>query len=654
VKRPVLLSFSILVLILAFQQRSELHADSQAAKQSGGNKPGRPEPHKSAAKSGHLEALKPVQAAELRAASGKAIGLIQQSQVVWSKKESCASCHHQLLPEIPIRLARERGVPVDEKVAHETTANAFGYLKDLDSAQQGYDYIDVLADGWALVAARVAGVKPSLTTSASAQFIASRQLPDGSWPTVDVRPPQSHSLFTTTAVCAQAVRNYLPAQFKNEAQARVARARQWLIKARPHTTEDCVFQLLGLYWTGADKVARSNAAQQLLRQQREDGGWSQLPALASDAYATGEVLAALNEAAGLSTSDPAYQRGLRFLLGTQESDGSWRVNSRLHPPAPVSPPYFETGFPYGHNQFSSVMGTSWAAAALLRALPVKAGQRLKQPSLDIATAERAEWIQVALNGTAADLKKLLDGGMNPGSKTAAGTTALMFAARDPEKVKLLIDRGADVNARAANGINALMIAARYRGNAQVVSLLLKSGAKPNAEKGVEIRNDASALYFAVMAGDAKTIGVLLDAGARLGDRMKILGRFATSPLLYATFTGDPDLVEYLISKGANPNEVDDDGISMLGWAAVANHARTVQTLISRGAQVNTVDKYGMTPLLYATSIDYGDTVVLEKLIAAGADRSIKTKEGLTALELAKSYRHQSQADLLSGKTSTLR
>ena len=645
VKRLVLLSFSVAVFTLAFQQRSELYTDSQAAKQSSGNKQSSPNPSKSVAKSGRLEALKSVGAAELRAASAKAIGLIQQSQVVWSKKESCTSCHHQLIPEIPIRLARERGVPVDEKVARETTANAFGYLKDLDMAQQGYDYIDVLFEGWALVAAKVADVKPSLTTSASAQFIASRQLPDGSWPTIDSRPPQSHSLFTTTAVCAQAVRNYMPAQFKNEAEARVRRAREWLIKARPHTTEDSVFQLLGLVWTGADKLARASVVRQLLRQQREDGGWSQLPALGSDAYATGEVLSALHEAGGLSPSDPEYQRGLRFLLRTQQSDGSWRVNSRLHPPAPVSPPYFETGFPYGRDQFSSAMGTSWAAAALLRALPVKAGQELKQSSLDIASAEQAEWIQAALNGNAADLKKLLDAGMNPGSKTAAGTTALMFAARDLEKVKLLIDRGADVNARAANGINALMIAARYRGSAPVVSLLLRSGARANTEKGVEIRNDASALYFAVMAGDAKTVGVLLDAGASM-DRMKILGRFPFSPLLYATFTGDADLVEYLISKGANPNEVDDDGISTLGWAAVANHARTVQTLINRGAQVNHVDKYGMTPLLYATSIDYGDTVVIEKLIAAGADRTVKTKEGLTALELAKSYRHQAQAELL--------
>ena len=644
-KNILLLSFLVVILVFGFQRVSETQTMSIQATDS------RPKEGRGIARESNQPSNATyVEAAELQAASAKAVKLIQQSQVVWSRKESCNSCHHQLLPEIPLRLARERGVPLDEKVAQATTANTFAYLKDLDSSVQGYDYIDVVFDGWELVAALAAGVRPSLSTSASAQFIASRQLPDGSWPTIDVRPPQSSSPFTTTAVCAQAIRNYLPAQFKNEKESRVRRAREWLVNARPRTTEDSTFQLLGLQWTGADKNTLDKTARLLLGEQREDGGWSQLAGLGSDAYATGEVLAALHEAAGIPASDAAYQRGLRFLLKSQEADGSWHVSSRLHPPAPVSPPYFETGFPYQHDQFISAMATSWATAALLHALPPKAGGELKQPrSVDVAPADQSEWIQIALNGSVADLKKLLDAGMKPDAKTAAGTTALMFAARDLEKVKLLIERGADVNARAGTGITALMVAARHRGNVEVVRLLLKKGAKQNADKGVEVRNDASALFFAVMAGDAQTAGVLLEAGARLGDRMKILGRFAQSPLVYAT-TLDSGMVEYLINKGASPNEMDDDKISVLGWATIANNVGAVQLLLARGAQVNHVDNFGMTPLLYGASVDFGDTAVMEKLIAAGGDVSAKNKEGLRALDLAKNYRHQALTNLLAGKT----
>ncbi|HTF38925.1 MAG TPA: ankyrin repeat domain-containing protein, partial [Blastocatellia bacterium] len=131
-----------------------------------------------------------------------------------------------------------------------------------------------------------------------------------------------------------------------------------------------------------------------------------------------------------------------------------------------------------------------------------------------------------------------------------------------------------------------------------------------------------------------------------------LGRFAQSPLMYTVFL-DPSMVELLITRGANPNEVDDDKISPLSWATIANNVRMVQSLLARGAQVNHVDNFGMTPLLYAASIDFGDTSVLEKLIAAGADVSAKNKEGLTALDLAKSYRHQAMANLLAGKTNAL-
>ncbi len=591
-----------------------------------------------------------VEEMELREASNKAIKLIQHSQVVWYKKQTCVSCHHQLLTEITIDLARERGVGLDETVARDTTAAAFAHLKDLDSAVQGYDYIDVFFDGWTLLAASAAGVEPTLSTAAYAQLIASQQLPDGSWRTIDDRPPQAHSRFAATAVCIQAVRKYLPENFKDERQARERRAREWLLKTHPGTTEDRAFQILGLLWTGADENARKNLARKLLAEQGEDGGWSQLPGMASDAYATGQTMFALREGANLSSSDPAYQRGLRFLLKTQQPDGSWRVKSRLHPPAPVSPPYVDTEFPYQRDQFISIMGTSWAVNALLRALPPKKVENSTRPALpDIAPAENAEWIRSALIGRAGDLKKLLDGGMNPNSKTAGGTTALMLAARDLEKVKLLLERGADVNARATTGFTPLMLAARHRGNADVVRLLLMKGANPNAEKGIEIRNDATALFFAVTSGDVRITGSLLDSGARLSDRMKLLGNITVHPLFYAISGGDTQMVEHLISRGGNPNQVDDDGISLLGWATINNHAETAKALLARGAQVNHVDKFGMTPLLYAASIDFGDTAMIEKLIAAGADQKARNKQGLTALDLARNYNHASMAQLLVGK-----
>jgi ankyrin repeat protein len=592
-----------------------------------------------------------IEEAELRTASAKAIRLIQHSQTAWYKKQVCTSCHHQLVPEITLKLARERGVPINEAVAQEMTKAAFAPLNDLDTIVQGYDYIDVFFDSWVLLSASRAGLKPTLATAAYAQFIAARQQPDGSWPTIDSRPPQAHSPFAATAVGAEAMRQYLPARFKGEQETRLRQARAWLLKAQPRTTEDRTFQLLGLLWTGADIPARQKAAQQLVSEQRTDGGWSQLPALASDAYSTGAVLFALHEGARIKTSDPAYQRGLRFMLNNQQPDGSWHVTSRLHPPAPLSPPYVDTEFPTGHDQFISILGTSWAVTALLQALPIQTKSPAPPALATIQqAAEQPAWVPVALNGNVAELKTLLDDKLSPNAKTAAGTTTLMLAARDVEKVKLLLARGADVNARAATGITALLIAARYKGNAEVVRLLLQKGAKPNADG--EVRNNASALFYAAMAGDVQTAEALISAGAKLESRMNVLGLFPAWPLTFATLGNEARFVEFLLGKGAKVDDVDADGLSALSWAVLTNHVETLQVLLARGAEVNRVDNFGMTPLLYAASIDFGDTAVLEKLIAAGANVQAKNKQGQTAFELAKAFNHNNAARLLSSKIAS--
>ena len=63
-------------------------------------------------------------------------------------------------------------------------------FSSLDIAVQGSGIIDP-ADGWALMAAHAAGVKPTLVTAAYARRIADWQRADGHWPSLDARPPQS-------------------------------------------------------------------------------------------------------------------------------------------------------------------------------------------------------------------------------------------------------------------------------------------------------------------------------------------------------------------------------------------------------------------------------------------------------------------------------
>jgi hypothetical protein len=183
----------------------------------------------------------------------------------------------------------------------------------------------------------------------------------GKWSTfIKSRPPLESSDFNATALSMRALQLYAPKGRQVEVKQRVAEARQWLLNNEARTNEDRVFQLLGLHWSGAPSDALQQLAAQLRATQHADGGWSQLPAMASDAYATGQALVALHRAGGVPVSDPVYQRGLAYLRRTWRPDGSWYVQSRSFP----FQKQFPSGFPYEADQWISAAGTSWAVMAL--------------------------------------------------------------------------------------------------------------------------------------------------------------------------------------------------------------------------------------------------------------------------------------------------
>ena len=85
-----------------------------------------------------------------------------------------------------------------------------------------------------------------------------------------------------------------------------------------------------------------------------------MPTMETDSYATGQALFALNAAGKMPTTDPVYQKGVRYLLRTQADDGSWHVKSR----SIWVQPYFDSGFPYSHDQWISAAEPVGAAMAL--------------------------------------------------------------------------------------------------------------------------------------------------------------------------------------------------------------------------------------------------------------------------------------------------
>jgi hypothetical protein len=198
------------------------------------------------------------------------------------------------------------------------------------------------------------------STDSWVHHLAALQGSDGRWHNNLPRPPIQTSDVGATALAIQGLQHYgLPGR-RAEFADRIDRGRRWLKTVKADNTEGRIYQILGLAWAGENPSDLSTLAKALLAQQGEDGGWSQLQGLKSDAYATGQALYALRVGAGLASSHPAIQKGRRYLLATQLEDGTWHVTRRSFP----FQPGMKSGFPHGRDSWISAAATSWAVMAL--------------------------------------------------------------------------------------------------------------------------------------------------------------------------------------------------------------------------------------------------------------------------------------------------
>ncbi len=316
----------------------------------------------------------PQDAVTPRTVVSKSLPLLQTLGTKFIEASGCVSCHNNALPAMAVAVARERGFAINEQAVQTENAKIAelwgakrGQLLQGGGVGGGNDAVSYILLGLA-----ANGQPANATTDALAYYLAGQQTKAGNWDIqIRSRPPLEASHFNATALSLRALQLYAPKGRQAAVKQQIAEARQWLTKATPQTNEDRAFHLFGLHWSGADKATKQKAATQLLALQRGDGGWGQLPTMGSDAFATGQALVALHRAGGLPASDPAYQRGVQYLLRTWKPDGTWYVQSRSYP----FQKQFESGFPYGKDQWISAAATSWAVMALALTIepPANAG-----------------------------------------------------------------------------------------------------------------------------------------------------------------------------------------------------------------------------------------------------------------------------------------
>ncbi len=275
-----------------------------------------------------------------------------------------------------------------------------------------------------------------------------------------------------------------------------------------------------------------------------------------------------------------------------------------------------------------VITVGWPGMATTSAQPASVSTH------DLRLVEAAERQEMSA------VQSLLAQGVGVDAPQADGATALAWTVHwdDRPMTDLLIAAGADVNLSNDLGVTALMLACA-NGSAGMVETLLQAGADPNL---------------------ARSTG--------------------ETPLMIASRTGNVLVVRQLVARGANIDAATHGGHTALMWAAAEQHAGIVTVLAEVGANVHArtavvtppsrtrvreatvLSRYeavnpadiprdgdsdppraqgGFTPLLHAVLA--GDLATVGVLLAAGADVDEAAPDGVTALMLALTKRHETVA-----------
>ncbi len=300
-----------------------------------------------------------------REAVERSLPLLQRASANVFTEGGCVACHAQPVASIAVEAARVRGWRVDDAVGKSAAEESERVRRSLSANMQallqardgGGNPDTQLYESMMMVAAR----EPSgQGTDALVHYLMAKQSAAGNWTGIGTRSPIQDGDFSRTAMAIQTLTFYGMPGRRSEIAERVGRAAEWLAKQAPQSNQDRIMQILGLKWAGVQAGLRETRTKELIALQRPDGGWAQTPYLTSDAYATGQVLYTLHETGFSSADDLAFRRGVEFLLRTQKEDGSWYVKSR----AMKIQPYFQSGFPYDHDQWISASATAWASMAL--------------------------------------------------------------------------------------------------------------------------------------------------------------------------------------------------------------------------------------------------------------------------------------------------
>jgi ankyrin repeat protein len=207
------------------------------------------------------------------------------------------------------------------------------------------------------------------------------------------------------------------------------------------------------------------------------------------------------------------------------------------------------------------------------------------------------------------------------------TLTLAMSRRNEDIVKLLVSAGADVNTRDDSGYTPLVCASLYN-LPRIVDLLVSKGANLETKD----RHGYTPLGIAAKFGKTEALKRLLEAGAEVDSGKED----SFTPLARAASSRQKDAFNILLKYGADAS---------IAWSQSADlNSEFLHSLLEAGAEVDAVDEEGRTALHRAAEEGREDKVKV--LLAWGPDVHMRTKEGKTALDLARMDANREVIDLL--------
>ena len=212
----------------------------------------------------------------------------------------------------------------------------------------------------------------------------------------------------------------------------------------------------------------------------------------------------------------------------------------------------------------------------------------------------------------------------------------------------LLAAGASARARDNRGWTPLHCAAREGNTSSVVKVLLAAGAPLEAADMYEqvrgrscLGNSGGLLVFVTLQLAPSFCRCLLPATGLL-----------QTPLVIAAKYNQSEVAGLLLRAGAAVNAAEDRGHTALHMAVEYGNTQVIEQLLAAGANLEAGDKVaGWTPLTYAAW--HGQTAAARQLIAAGASLEAHFQHTKGPLHLASEFGHVGVVEVLAAAGADL-